>query len=294
MEENKSDEHKKEKCFVIMPISDQEGYPVGHFTKIYNQIFKPAIEDAGYEAYRVDENKISDSIIEKIFDAIQNCPMAICDLSSKNPNVLYELGLRQAYDRPVVLVQDEKTDRIFDVSGINTLTYSSIRLYENVLTARDAITEAITETKEGNQTSMVKVMKAKVADFSTVTVSEQEKTEIMLHQIMNNLQRIESVQRTSMIGQNQEFPVHIRQEYESMLKTYSVLMKEEWDDRAREQCYTMLKRTRMLIDNIDNYNDDTDFEYSPMRRRLRSLENRLEYGIRIKSKEAFKKEMNEE
>ena len=112
-------EEKKEKCFVIMPISDQGDYPSGHFTKVYEQIIKPAILSAGYEPYRVDENKISDSIIDKIFDAIQNCPMAVCDLSNNNPNVMYELGLRQAYDKPVVLIKDEKTNRVFDISAID-------------------------------------------------------------------------------------------------------------------------------------------------------------------------------
>ena len=92
----------KERCFVIMPISDQGDYPAGHFTKVYEQIIKPAVEETGYEPYRVDENNICDSIINKIFNAIQDCPMAICDLSNRNPNVLYELGLRQAYDKPVV------------------------------------------------------------------------------------------------------------------------------------------------------------------------------------------------
>ena len=60
-------EGKKEKCFVIMPISDQGDYPQGHFTKVYEQIIKPSVEGSGYEAYRVDENNICDAIINKIF-----------------------------------------------------------------------------------------------------------------------------------------------------------------------------------------------------------------------------------
>lgn len=80
-------------CFVIMPISDQPGYSAEHFTKVYEQIFIPAIEKAGYKADRVDKDNISDSIIYKIFKRIQNSEMALCDLSSRNPNVLYELGL---------------------------------------------------------------------------------------------------------------------------------------------------------------------------------------------------------
>lgn len=108
---------EKEKCFVIMPISDREDYLAGHFRKVYDQIFKPAIEDAGYQPFRVDDDKISNSIIKKIVGAIQNCPMALCDLSSCNPNVLYELGIKQAYDKPVVLVQDEKQKEFLMFQG---------------------------------------------------------------------------------------------------------------------------------------------------------------------------------
>lgn len=65
--EKKSKElqEEQERCFVIMPISDQGDYPKGHFTKVYNQIFKPAIIAAGYEPFRVDEDKISNPIITK-------------------------------------------------------------------------------------------------------------------------------------------------------------------------------------------------------------------------------------
>ena len=51
------EENRKERCFVIMPISDQGDYPPGHFSKVYDQIFKPAIIEAGYEPFRVDEDK---------------------------------------------------------------------------------------------------------------------------------------------------------------------------------------------------------------------------------------------
>lgn len=183
-----NEDSKKEICFVIMPISDQGDYPEGHFKKVYEQIFKPAIEAAGYEAFRVDENKMCDSIMKKIFDAIYNCPMALCDLSNRNPNVLYELGLRQAYDKPVVLVQDDKTERIFDISGINTVSYKSNRLYENILEARERITEAIISTKEGKETSIIKIWQAVAADISHDNMSREDKLDIMIRSIMNDIQ----------------------------------------------------------------------------------------------------------
>lgn len=187
-----SDKRKntREKCFVMMPISDQGDYPKGHFDKTYEHIFKPAIEEAGYEPYRVDENKLCDPIIAKIFSALQECPMALCDLSNRNPNVLYELGIRQAYDKPVVLVQDEKTERIFDVSGISTVQYSSKRLYEEVLENRKAITEAIRSTKEGKQNSIIKVVNVKNAEVQKGEVSKEDKIEVLLSGLLEDVREL--------------------------------------------------------------------------------------------------------
>lgn len=179
-----------ERCFVMMPISDQGDYPQGHFDKIYEQIFKPAIKEAGYEPYRVDENKLCDSIIGKIFSALQECPMALCDLSNRNPNVLYELGIRQAYDKPVVLVKDEKTEQIFDVSAIRTVPYSSTRLYEEVLKDRKAITEAICSTKEGKQNSIIKVVNVKNAEVQKGEVSQEDKIEVLLSGLLEDVKEL--------------------------------------------------------------------------------------------------------
>lgn len=44
-------------CVVIMPIADPDGYDKGHFTKVYEDIFKAACETAGYKPIRADEVK---------------------------------------------------------------------------------------------------------------------------------------------------------------------------------------------------------------------------------------------
>ena len=159
----------KEKCLVIMPMNEYKKYPEKHFEYVYKQIIKPAVEDAGYEPYRVDDDKISTAIIVKIFKDIQDCPMAVCDLSNQNPNVLYELGLMHAYNKRVVLIQDDKTEKIFDVSGINTIKYRSERLYENVEEDRKKLQEAIEATKNGEVYSI-----AKIAGVESVTISSEK------------------------------------------------------------------------------------------------------------------------
>ena len=104
---------EKKTCFAIMPISDPTGYEAGHFLKVYEDIFKPAIEEVGYTPHRVDEDSASSLIQTKIIRNLIEAPMAICDLSTRNPNVLFELGIRQAFDKPVVLVQEKKGRREF-------------------------------------------------------------------------------------------------------------------------------------------------------------------------------------
>lgn len=195
------DGKEREKCFVIMPISDQGDYPSGHFTKVYEQIFKPAIIDAGYEPFRVDEDQMSTPIIGKIFKGLRFCPVAICDLSNKNPNVLYELGIRQAYDQPVVLVKDEKTTNIFDVSGINTVMYSSSRLYETVMDDRKKISAAIKATVNGRTQSIIKIVQAEQAQYPTENLTEQDSIRIMLSSIMNEVSAIKQAQNNDYFQQ---------------------------------------------------------------------------------------------
>lgn len=189
--DNQNKDKKKndelEKCFVIMPISDKEGYEPGHFNKVYEQIFRPAIKEAGYEPYRVDEEALS-SIIQKIFNGLTKFPMAICDLSSGNPNVLYELGIRHSYDLPVVLVKDDKTNFIFDVSGINTIEYSSERLFENVMMAREKIQKAIEDTKIASKDgTLLRYISVSEAIYSNDDIKSVDKQELMFKEILNRI-----------------------------------------------------------------------------------------------------------
>jgi hypothetical protein len=136
------------KCFLIMPISDPDGYEKGHFTRVYLDIFKPACEQAGYEAIRADEHSDTGMIHVDILRRLLDSPLAICDLSSRNPNVLFELGLRQAFDKPTVLVQEVGTPRIFDVNLLRTIEYRKELRYSQVLDDQKLIVKTIRATVE--------------------------------------------------------------------------------------------------------------------------------------------------
>ena len=135
-------------CFVIMPIADSDGYENGHFTKVYEDIFKPACKNAGYKAVRADEVAQTNLIHLDILLKLIESPMAICDLSSRNPNVLFELGLRQAFDKPTVLVQEVGTAKIFDIAPLRYTEYRKELRYREVLEDQGNISKALVATQE--------------------------------------------------------------------------------------------------------------------------------------------------
>ena len=119
----KKETEKKEKCFVIMPISDPEGYESGHFNKVY-ELIKEAIHKAGFEALRVDEQNTGNFQCD-ILEDILTSEMAICDLTTRNPNVLFELALRQAANLPVVIIQEEGTPFVSDITTLSVIPYKT-------------------------------------------------------------------------------------------------------------------------------------------------------------------------
>lgn len=137
-------------CFVIMPISDVDGYDKGHFDRVYEYLIKPACLDAGYTPQRADDTSKANVIIVDILQKILECDMAICDLSSRNPNVFYELGFRQAFNKKTVLIIDKKTERPFDTSNIRTLRYNENLRVDEVKTTVPEIVKSIKETSSAN------------------------------------------------------------------------------------------------------------------------------------------------
>jgi hypothetical protein len=150
------EESRKEKddpvCFVIMPISDPDGYVKGHFKHVYDDILAPACDRAGFTAVRADTVKQSNLIHLDILQKLLDAPMAICDLSSRNPNVLFELALRQAFDKPVALAQEVGTPPVFDISPFRYTEYRKERTYHEVLEDQANIANAVRETFNTHRT----------------------------------------------------------------------------------------------------------------------------------------------
>lgn len=141
-------QQQSKSCFVIMPISDAEGYDSGHFDRVFTHIIKPACEKAGFVANRADKSNKVNFIVIDILRQIINSDMAICDLSSRNSNVFFELGLRQAFNLKTVLIKDKKTPRSFDISGLRCIDYDENLRVDNVESIVEVLAKTLRETQE--------------------------------------------------------------------------------------------------------------------------------------------------
>lgn len=170
-------------CFIIMPIADCDGYDKGHFSKVYEDIFKPACVNANFRPVRADEVKQTNLIHLDILQKLIDSPMAICDLSSRNPNVLFELGLRQAFDKPTVLVQEVGTPKIFDIAPLRYTEYRKELRYREVLEDQENLTEVILATKEATDNgkgvnSIVNILSL-AGPASLKEVSDQDSSKLL-------------------------------------------------------------------------------------------------------------------
>ena len=114
-------------CFVLMPFGDKPD-PTGgkniDFNRIYEQGIRPAIDDAGMEPIRADEEKTGGIIHQPMFERLLLCDFAIADLTTANANVFYELGVRHTA-RPATTVTIFATRQPipFDVNFLRSLPY---------------------------------------------------------------------------------------------------------------------------------------------------------------------------
>lgn len=134
-------------CFVIMPFA----LPLGNH---YELIFEPAIQKAGLKAVRADADIFATGkIMDQVWRGITAAKVLIAELTSRNPNVFYELGIAHALEKPVVLVSSNEEDVPFDVRHIRVIYYDindpfwgeklTAKVSENILSALKNPEEAI-------------------------------------------------------------------------------------------------------------------------------------------------------
>lgn len=99
----------KRQAFVVMPFSPTQSCPAaGEWTEVFEHVFTPALRGAGYHAVRLEPS--SGNLTRSIIRNLHSSTIVLADVTDRNANVFYELGLRHALARrgTIIVSQDER------------------------------------------------------------------------------------------------------------------------------------------------------------------------------------------
>ena len=137
----------KDKCFVISPFG-------GWHDDYFNEIFCPSIKAAGLDPARADDLFRSSNIVHDIWHLVSTSRVLLADLTGKNPNVFYELGLAHAARKPVLLLTQTLEDVPFDLQSLRIITYDVEHPSWGGL-LRENIEQGLSETLESPERSVL-------------------------------------------------------------------------------------------------------------------------------------------
>ena len=113
-------------CFIIMGFNTKtmEDGKEYNLNLSYEEIIKPVLEQLNIQYIRADEIMLSEIIDESMYRLLLCADLVIADITTLNPNALYELGVRYAL-KPyaTVLIGDRDTKFPFDISHLRIFTY---------------------------------------------------------------------------------------------------------------------------------------------------------------------------
>lgn len=126
----------KKTCFVVMGFGEKPDHATARtldLDKTYRVIIRPAVEAAGLECFRADDVVHSGIIDRPMYERLLNADVVVADLSTTNPNAIYELGVRHALRPHTTVVLAESGFKFpYDLKGLR------IRKYEHLGKGIDA------------------------------------------------------------------------------------------------------------------------------------------------------------
>lgn len=135
-------------CGIIMPISALDGCAVEHWTEVKDIITDAvnSISTPHFTTRLVSDADEVGVIQKRIIQNVYNSHVVVCDVSGKNPNVMFGLGLRLAFDKPTVIVKDDRTEYSFDTGVIEHVPYPRDLRFSKIVEFKKRLAEKVANT----------------------------------------------------------------------------------------------------------------------------------------------------
>lgn len=147
MAEKNNNKDKKPTCGIIMPISLIDGLPPEHWADVLG-IIKDVCNTNDFLPNLVSDADDIGVIHNRIIENIYSSDIVICDVSCKNANVMFELGMRLAFDKPTIIIKDDLTGYSFDTSLIEHLEYPRDLRFTSILKFKENLGKKLKATHE--------------------------------------------------------------------------------------------------------------------------------------------------
>lgn len=183
-------------CGIVMPISPMGDCSAQHWSDV-RTILEEAIVDAAYTPRLVSLGDEVSIIHERIVKNLYQDEIVVCDVSHKNANVMFELGLRLAFDKPVIIIKDSDTDYIFDTGPVEHLSYPRSLRFGQVKDFKSELTKKILATVKAKKDDpdfspfLRTFGPLKAVKFDTKEISSQEAVLDYLSKISARMERLE-------------------------------------------------------------------------------------------------------
>ena len=146
-------------CFVVMGFGVKTDFATGRkldLNKSYRLLIKPVVEAKGLTCLRADEMLYSGTIDMHMYMELLNADVVIADISTANPNALYELGLRHALrPRTTIVISESKMAYPFDLNHIKITSYTHLGDaidYEEVERFRKVLSDTLDDVLNNAET----------------------------------------------------------------------------------------------------------------------------------------------
>jgi len=157
-------------CFVISPIGAAESQTRKNSDAKLKYIYRDVLEKMGYVVERADTIEEAGSISQDIVKNIIESDLVIADISENNPNVFYELAIRNAVSKPYILIKEPKQKIPFDIKDIRAIDID-LKDISTFLTAKDLLKKQVESTERDPEKASHSILSL----FDLCIISKQQK-----------------------------------------------------------------------------------------------------------------------